>query len=102
MKFTKTVLTEKFEVVKDNTKKGPNMINWEKNCFGSGKYGEGKAFTHIPTNLFILFKINSTKNHLIKRGRKSIASKKFNINRVLKVIPRKRLTLPLVSQGGQP
>jgi len=31
--------------------------------FGSWKCGEGKAFTHIPTNFTILSKINSYINH---------------------------------------
>jgi len=64
---------------------------------GSWKYGQGRAFTHIPTNLIILFKINSTKTHLIKRLRISIALKRFNINRVLEVFPKKLLTLPEVT-----
>jgi len=46
---------------------------------GSWKCGKGKAFSHIPTNYIILYKINSTKNHLIKRGRVSIALKMFDI-----------------------
>jgi len=51
---------------------------------GLWKCGKGKTFTHIPTNLILLFKINSTKNYFIKRGRKSIASKNFNINKFWK------------------
>jgi len=47
---------------------------------GLWKCGKGRAFTQIPTNLILLFKINSIKNHLVKRGRKSVASKMFNIN----------------------
>jgi len=45
----------------------------------SWKCGKCKAFTHIPANFIILFKINSIKNHLIKRGRTSIVFKKFDI-----------------------
>jgi len=61
------------------------MITGNISDLGLWKCGKGKAFTHIPTNLILLFKINSTKNHLIKRGRKRIASKKFNINRFWRV-----------------
>jgi len=56
------------------------MITGNLSDFGSWKCGKGEAFTHIPTHFMILIKINSAKNHLIKRGKKSIASKKFNIN----------------------
>jgi len=31
--------------------------------FGSWKCGKGWAFTHIPTNSIILFKINSSFDH---------------------------------------
>ena len=51
---------------------------------GSWKCGKDKAFTHIPTNFMILIKINSIKNHLIKKRRRNIALKKFNINRYWK------------------
>jgi len=44
---------------------------------GLWKCGNGKDFTHIPTNLILLFKINYTKNHLIKRGRKSMMTNYF-------------------------
>jgi len=57
------------------------MIIGNINNFGSWKYGKGKAFTHIPTNFIILYKINSIKNHLLKRGGTGIALKKSNINR---------------------
>jgi len=56
---------------------------------GSWKCGKGRAFTHIPTHFIILSKQNSIKNYLIKRGRKSIALKMFNINRVLEVFSKK-------------
>jgi len=61
-------------------KKECYMITGNISDLGSWKCGKGRAFTHIPTHFIILYKINSTKNRLIKRGRKSIASKKFNIN----------------------
>jgi len=48
---------------------------------GSWKCGKGRAFTHIPTSLIFLFKINSIRNYLIKRGRKSIALKMFDITK---------------------
>jgi len=62
-------------------KNGCEMIIGDTYDPGSWKCGKGKSFTHIPTNFIIFFKIKSIKNHLIKRGRKSIALKKFNINR---------------------
>jgi len=71
-----------------------------KNCdLGSWKCGKGRAFTHIPTNFIILFKINSIRTHLIKRGRKNIALKMFNINRISEVFPKKLLTLPYYRKG---
>jgi len=63
------------------------MITGNISDLGSWKCGKGKTFTHIPTNLIILFKINSIKTHLINRERKSIALKMFDINRVLEVFP---------------
>jgi len=47
----------------------------------SWKCRKGWALTHISTNFIILNKINSFINHPIKRGKKSIDLKKFNINR---------------------
>jgi len=66
---------------------------------GSWKCGKDKTFTRNPTNFIIFFKINSIKNYLIKRWRISIVFKKFNINRVLEVFPKKRLTLPSNREG---
>jgi len=66
---------------------------------GSWKCGKGKTFTHIPTNFIMLFKIISITNHLIKRGRKSIALKKFNISRFWKFSLKKTLTLPIDKKG---
>jgi len=60
------------------------MITGNKYELGSWKCEKANVFTHIPTNFIILFKINSIKNHLIKRGRKSIALIMFNINRFRK------------------
>jgi len=51
------------------------MITGNISDFGLWKCGKGRAFTHITTNLILLFKINSSINHLIKRGRKSIMIK---------------------------
>jgi len=36
----------------------------------SWKCGKGRAFTHIPTNFFILPKINSSISHKGNRGEK--------------------------------
>jgi len=66
---------------------------------GLWKCGQGKAFKHIPTNFIIFFRINSLKNHLIKRGRKSIALKMFNKNRVMEVFLKKLLILLFKYQG---
>jgi len=41
--------------------------------------GKAKTFTHIHANFMILIKINSIKNHPIKRGRKSIVLKMFDL-----------------------
>jgi len=60
------------------------MITGNISDLGLWKCGKGKVFTHIPAKLILLFKINSTKNHLIKRGSKSSASKKSYINRFWK------------------
>jgi len=38
--------------------------------FGLWKCGKRKTFTHIPTNVIIILKKNSSKNQLIKRGEK--------------------------------
>jgi len=46
-------------------------------------------------NFIILFKINSIKNHLIKRERISIALKKFNINRFWKFFLKKNFDITL-------
>jgi len=47
--------------------------------FGSWKCGKGKAFTHIPTNLLLLFEISSFKNHTEKAREQVFDSKKINI-----------------------
>jgi len=60
---------------------------------GSWKCEVRKAFTHIPANYIIPFKINSIKIYPIKRGR-SVVLKTFNINRFWK-FPKKPLTLPV-------
>jgi len=62
------------------------MIAGNISDLGLWKGGKDKVFSHIPTNLILLFKINSTKNLIIKRGRKSLASKKFKINRFWKFL----------------
>jgi len=70
------------------------MIAEKEYELGSWKCGNGKAFTHIPTNFSIIFKTNSINNHLIKKRRKSIALKEFNINRFGKFFLKNNLTLP--------
>jgi len=70
------------------------MITVKEYELGSWKCGKGKSFTRIPIHFIILLKINSIKNHLIKKGRISFASKKFNINSFWKFFLRERLTLP--------
>jgi len=39
------------------------MITGNISDLGLWKCRKGKAFTHIPTNIIILFKINSSINH---------------------------------------
>jgi len=40
------------------------IMGANKGCdVGSWKCGKGRAFTHIPTNFIILFKINFSLNH---------------------------------------
>jgi len=65
-------------------KNGSIMIAGNEYELGLWKCGKEKYFTHIFTNSIILLNINSIKNLLIKRMRKSIALKMFNINRVCK------------------
>jgi len=75
--------------VKNIMKNGSIIITGKEYVLGSWKCGKAKAFTHIPTNFIFLFKTNSIKNHLIKRGRKSIALKMFHINRFWKFFSKK-------------
>jgi len=43
--------------------KGYYMITGNISYLGSWKCGKGRAFTHIPTNIMILFKTNSSISH---------------------------------------
>jgi len=55
------------------------MIIEDSYDLGSPQCGKDRAFTCIPTNLTILFKIYSIKTHLLNRGRNRIALKIFDI-----------------------
>jgi len=68
---------------------------------GSWKCGKGKAFTHIPTNIIILLKKILHISLFQKEGRKIIMIKRVLKKGILRVFPKKLLTLPKKNPEGK-